>query len=136
MAGESVFTLHGTILVADDAPDYLHLMERILEKEGHSVLEATDGASALETLIDTKVDLIITDCTMSRMGGPEMISKVKRLHPALPFILVSSTARKKDFEKFNPSVMLTKPFYLKDIVVAVDETVDIETSPNRMTAQP
>ena len=43
------------------------LMARILEKEGHSVLEATDGASALETLIDTKVDLIITDCTMSRM---------------------------------------------------------------------
>ena len=111
-------------------------MARILEKEGHRVLEATDGASALETLIDTKVDLIITDCTMSRMSGPEMISKVKRLHPALPFILVSSTARKKDFEKFNPSVMLTKPFYLKDIVVAVDETVDIETSSNRMTAQP
>lgn len=136
MAGESVFSLPGTILVADDAPDYLHLMAPPLEKEGHSVLEATDGASALETLIDTKVDLIITDCTMSRMSGPEMISEVKRLHPALPFIVVSSTARKKDFEKFNPSVMLTKPFYLKDIVVAVDETVDIETPSNRMTAQP
>ena len=136
MAVESVFTLHGTILVADDAPDYLQRMARTLKKEGHSVLEATDGASALEILIDTKVDLIITDCTMSRMSGPEMISEVKRLHPALPFIVVSSTARKKDFEKFNPSVMLTKPFYLKDIVVAVDETVDIETPSNRMTAQP
>ena len=135
MAGESVFTLHGTILVADDAPDYLQRMARTPKKEGHSVLEATDGASALEILIDTKVDLIITDCTMSRMSGPEMISKVKRLHPALPFILVSSTARKKDFEKFNPSAMLTKPLYLKDLVVAVGETVDIKTSPNRMTAQ-
>ena len=42
MSGESVFTLHGTILVADDAPDYLHLMVLALQKEGHSVLEATD----------------------------------------------------------------------------------------------
>ena len=60
IAVESVFTLHGTILVADDAPDYLQRMARTLKKEGHSVLEATDGASALEILIDTKVDLIIT----------------------------------------------------------------------------
>jgi hypothetical protein len=46
------------------------------------------------------------------------------------FSQFSSTARKMEFEELNPVAMLSKPFYLKDLVNAVDETVGTEKMPD------
>jgi two-component system cell cycle sensor histidine kinase/response regulator CckA len=111
------------ILVVDDNLEIRTLYRMLLESHHLDILEASDGIEALEILANTEVDLIITDCTMPRRSGPEMIATIKSLYPSLPFIVVSSTERKMDFEELNPVAMLSKPFYLKELVNVVDETV-------------
>ena len=118
------------ILVVDDTLEIRNLYRMLFEYPGLGVLEASDGVEALEVLADTDADLIITDCTMPRMSGPEMISEVKRLHPSLPFVVVSSTARKQDFSRFNPEAMISKPFYLKELVDTVEELLGMKITPD------
>ncbi len=53
-----------TILVADDDPDILHLIVRILERAGHTVVQARDGQEAVRALFDRRPDLVILDVNM------------------------------------------------------------------------
>jgi DNA-binding NtrC family response regulator len=89
MAGESAFTLHGTILVADDAPDYLLLMVQALQNEGHRVFEATGGAAALEILNRESIDAVVTDLQMPTVDGFEVLRTASAKMPPVPVVVVT-----------------------------------------------
>ena len=57
------------VLVVDDDPDLRMLVTTILETQGYSTLEATDGLDALAMLEGTSPDLVITDVDMPKMDG-------------------------------------------------------------------
>jgi signal transduction histidine kinase len=73
-------TLHGgeTILVVEDQPEVREVIRNILERRGYQMLEAHDGASALERLRaqHEPVDLIVTDVVMPGMSGRELIARL------------------------------------------------------------
>lgn len=78
-----------TILLVEDN-DELRLSIRLrLEADDHRVMEAADGAEALHCWRALTLDLIITDFSMPRMNGQELIHVVAAHHPALPIILMS-----------------------------------------------
>ena len=62
-----------TILIIDDEPSIRVLVRAILEGEGHSVLEASNGRQGLDVYHERPVDLVITDIVMPEMGGLELI---------------------------------------------------------------
>ena len=71
-----------TILVVDDEPLNRMLLRTILEHDGYTVLEAADGAAALEVARAKTPSLIIMDLHMPRIDGPELLKRL-RADPAL-----------------------------------------------------
>jgi len=75
------------ILVVDDNPDKLHLLESALKLAGYRVTTATDGDEALAAIESYQPDLIITDVMMPRMNGYELAQRI-RSNPRTKFIPV------------------------------------------------
>jgi CheY-like chemotaxis protein len=61
------------ILVVDDEPDQRFLLRRILQRAGHEVREANDGAAALRAVRESAPDLVVTDVMMPVMDGVELL---------------------------------------------------------------
>jgi CheY-like chemotaxis protein len=69
------------ILVVDDEPAQRFALRRILERAGHEVIDAGDGAAALQAVRESPPDLIVTDMMMPVMSGNEFIERL-RVEPA------------------------------------------------------
>jgi CheY-like chemotaxis protein/nitrogen-specific signal transduction histidine kinase len=80
------------LLVVDDDPAVRQLMRRILEKEGHAVIEAENGRQGLRRLAQGMPDLILLDLMMPEMDGFEFVAELRK-HPdwsAIPVIVISA----------------------------------------------
>ncbi|HEX2269273.1 MAG TPA: diguanylate cyclase [Pyrinomonadaceae bacterium] len=75
------------ILVVDDNPDKLGLLEAALQLAGYNVTTATDGDEALAAIESYQPDLVITDVMMPRMNGYELAQRI-RANPLTKFIPV------------------------------------------------
>lgn len=81
-----------TILVADDDPVSRLMLSGNLERAGHHVVSAEDGAEAIELIRSTDVDVILLDVLMPRMDGYQVLEQLKE-HDELrhiPVIMVTS----------------------------------------------
>lgn len=77
------------ILLVDDEPDVRSTLRRVLERDGHEVLEACDGLEALRIAGETPVELVITDMLMPKMDGIELILAFRSHHSDIPIIAMS-----------------------------------------------
>jgi CheY-like chemotaxis protein len=96
------------ILVVDDEPDQRFLLRRILQRAGHEVSEATDGAAALRAVREWPPDLVITDVMMPVMDGVELI-RCLRGDPAtahIPILAASGDSHLAD----AADAVLPKPY--------------------------
>src|ERR1044071_3195760 len=71
-----------TILIADDNATNRKLLRLLLDMEGHEVLEADNGATALAVLEQRRVDAVISDILMPEMDGFRLCYKIRK-HPRL-----------------------------------------------------
>jgi CheY-like chemotaxis protein len=83
-----------TILVVDDEFDLLTVWRLLLEQQGFAVQTAPDGAAALKLVRETRPDLILTDCMMPVMSGPQLCDALYQDPDlrAIPVILCSAAA--------------------------------------------
>src|ERR1043165_5425934 len=90
-----------TILIVDDTSDLLSNMGEALELEGYTVIEAKDGAAAVNELEKRLPDLIITDLVMPRVDGFELIKIIRddQRWSALPILVYSAMAERHITEK-------------------------------------
>lgn len=89
------------ILVADDSPTTLALLQNILEMVGYDVTVAVDGLQAFEIFKKESFDLLVSDVDMPRMSGFELTEAIRAdAHmPELPVILVTSLESPEDKER-------------------------------------
>jgi two-component system, sensor histidine kinase and response regulator len=73
------------ILVVDDSPDNLFLVQTILEEEGYEISLAEDGRSALAQIEQSPPDLVLLDVMMPEMDGFEVTKRIRE-NPKLPFM--------------------------------------------------
>jgi DNA-binding response OmpR family regulator len=102
-----------SVLIVNDVPDQLHLMNALLRKAGYSVLTAEDGVEALDLARQNLPDLIISDVSMPRMNGLEFC-RLLRQHNELrwvPILLVS--AQRKDTESVVAGLQAGADDYLE-----------------------
>jgi len=80
-----------TILLIDDEPELLSILDELLSSFGYKVIAKLDAESALPVIKDgTTVDLVITDLKMPGMSGPEFIAVLKQIAPAMPVIMLTA----------------------------------------------
>ena len=104
-----------TILVVDDEPMVREFAHRLLEAEGHVVLEAGSGQEALRTLRERadQIDGVLLDLSMPGMDGTDLLSALRTFAPALPVIVhsgypVDSTA--ESLAPWHVAGVLQKPY--------------------------
>jgi CheY-like chemotaxis protein/two-component sensor histidine kinase len=109
------------VLVVDDEPQVRSVTKRILEKAGHRVLAAEDGAAALALAREAPVQLALVDATMPGMSGAEVLAALAELRPGLPLVLMSGYAREevRDAAQRAAAGFLAKPFSPDDLRRAV-----------------
>ena len=112
------------ILVVDDEPPIVRLMEFILARQGHEMIVAVNGQEALEKVRAHRPDLVLLDIMMPRVDGYE-VARTLRADPEfadIPVIMLSAKAQEEDIQKgLNVGVneYITKPFSPEHLVHVV-----------------
>ena len=115
------------ILVADDELSMRQFLEILLKKEGHEVFCAADGQEALSRFQAEDFDLLISDIKMPKMGGLDLLRKVKEKRPNLAVIMVTAYASPEDAivaMKAGAYDYLTKPFKLEEIKSVIQNALE------------
>jgi two-component system, cell cycle response regulator CpdR len=103
------------VLVVEDDRLNRNLICKVLRNEGHKVVEASDGAEALELLYAQRFDLVITDFVMPRLNGLKLVDQLHPLQPRLPIIFITgylSAISGKAVLDDNVAEVIPKPFEL------------------------
>ena len=102
------------VLVVDDESAIRHFAVRVLVQEGYGVVEAGDGAEALELITQGGIsfEVVVSDIVMPRLNGVELIQALSVSHPDLPVILMSgyATVALAELGIAAPCAILAKPF--------------------------
>jgi DNA-binding NtrC family response regulator len=77
------------ILVADDAPAVLDVLNDILTLEGHQVIRATSGQEALRKVEESSPELAVIDVVMPDVDGVVVLDTIRRTGVDLPVILIT-----------------------------------------------
>jgi DNA-binding response OmpR family regulator len=104
-----------TVLVVDDDPVILKLLEVNFEMEGFQVVRAADGAEGLERAREVRPDIVVLDVMMPRMTGYEVAKALREDDGTahIPIIFVTARAQSSDVERgmeLGVEDYVTKPF--------------------------
>ncbi len=81
------------VLVVDDEPPIVELLALLFEEEGFLVLSAYDGAEGLRLARERQPDLVISDVSMPRLSGIDLVRRLRDDGRATPVILMSAVVR-------------------------------------------
>jgi len=114
-----------TVLVVDDDPVILKLLEVNFDMEGFAVLIARDGEEGIEVARRERPDLIISDIMMPNVSGIELVAELKGDPDTsdIPIILLSAKAQNADVRSgldAGADDYITKPFEPLDLVDRVN----------------
>ncbi len=86
--------MNATVLIVDDSVTLRRVLRKELEGSGYRVVEAPDGATALQQLEAEPVQLVITDLNMDPMNGFELVTRIREKRPreALPVLFLTTEA--------------------------------------------
>ena len=101
-----------TILVADDEGLLRRLLERVLMRNGYTVVLAKDGEEALQQLEKHSIDIALLDVNMPKLCGLSVLEVIQTTYPTVRTIVTSGdvdSVYSHDASK-RPSVYLAKPF--------------------------
>ncbi|OYD08396.1 response regulator transcription factor [Paludifilum halophilum] len=110
------------VLVVDDEPSIVKLVQFNLEKEGYQVVVATDGQRALSKVKQEKPDLVVLDLMLPEVDGLEVCKQLRRENRQLPILML--TAKTEEFDKvlgleLGADDYMTKPFSPRELVARV-----------------
>jgi PAS domain S-box-containing protein len=114
----------GAVLVADDDESVRGFANVVLQMHGFRVLQAGDGAEALEVVRAAEGDLrlVLLDLTMPRLDGEGALAELRRVAPELPVVLMSGYSEGELGARFadkKPQGFLQKPFTPRELEASV-----------------
>jgi two-component system cell cycle sensor histidine kinase/response regulator CckA len=125
----SDLTGKGTILLVEDEEAVRAFAVRALSNRGYTVIEASDGAKALEVVREHSgpIDLVISDVVMPNMDGPALLREIRQLRPEVRIVFISGYAEeafRRTLERDESFTFLPKPFSLKQLASTVKEVLN------------
>ncbi len=122
-----------TILLVEDEANLRYLARQYLEKQGYRVIEAADGAVAMQIAVahEPVIHLLLTDVVMPGMNGRELAQRLSKIRPNMKVLYISGYT--ENVIGHNGMLdegihLLQKPFNLRDLKSVVREVLD--ESPN------
>lgn len=118
------------ICIVDDQPALLQMLRFALNFQGVTVIEAADGADALEKISTQHVDMLITDWQMPVMDGLELVRRLRTIeaYADLPTVVIScrdDLAARKEARSLGVMTWLKKPFRISEVQLVVEHALDL-----------
>jgi two-component system, cell cycle response regulator CpdR len=114
------------ILLAEDDDSLRTFLAAALNRAGHDVTDFPDGDQALEALLGTAFDLLLTDIVMPGVDGVELARKAAEVDPSIKIVFITGFAA----VALNPAnqaptqaKVLSKPFHLRELVSEVEKVM-------------
>ncbi len=123
-----------TILLVEDEANLRYLARQYLEKQGYKVIEAADGAVAMQIAVahDKLIHLLLTDVIMPGMNGRELAQRICEIRPNVKVLYMSGYTENvigHDGMLDAGVRLLQKPFTLRDLKSKVREVLDATPTP-------
>lgn len=115
------------ILIIDDEQRICRNCAKILSKSGYEVRYALNGHDALKMMDENRFHVVITDLKMSRLGGMEVLLRVKENYPDIQVIVITgyaSVASAVEVMKMGACDYLPKPFTPHELRAVVRQALD------------
>jgi DNA-binding NtrC family response regulator len=115
------------ILILDDDKKTLDFLAAFLIFKGYQLVQAHDGADALEKIEQTDVQMVIADIRMPKASGLELVKQIKSLRPEIVIITYStfvSTETSNDLLNAGAFFYLEKPFNLEKLESAIKQGLE------------
>jgi CheY-like chemotaxis protein len=117
----------GIVLLAEDDRAVRRLVVTELTRRGFTVIEAEDGASALELFNKEKdrVDILVTDVVMPRMNGADLAKHAERIRPGLKILFISGHPERagQGLDPTGVTNLLMKPFTADTLAARIKEMI-------------
>ena len=111
-----------TVLIVDDDPQILRLVEKMLGARKVNVLMAPRPSAALEICARQPVDLLISDVSMPEMDGTRLAERVLKLQPNAQILLISGeTSEPPASPELQRVRFLAKPFFPAQLIECLRE---------------
>lgn len=115
---KEVVPLVKKVLVVDDEHNLREMISSYLQNEGFETLEAANGNSAVQTIKNDQIDIVLLDIMMPEMDGYEALKEIRFIQKKLPVIML--TAKTDEIDKIVGLEMgaddyITKPFSLREL---------------------
>jgi adenylate cyclase len=129
----------GTILVVDDVPQNVRLLEAILQPRGYEVVTVADGDAALALIESSHADLVLLDVVMPRMDGYAVCRRIREREETavLPVIMVTSSTgqEKRRAIEAGADDFVEKPFDHHELLTRVHSLLRIKRYHDTIKAQ-
>src|SRR4029077_2204798 len=126
-----------TVLLVEDEANLRYLARQFLEKQGYRVIEAADGAVAMQIVVahEGVIHLLLTDVIMPGMNGRELAQRVSEIRPNVKVLYMSGYT--ENVIGHNGTLdagvrLLQKPFNLRDLKDKVSEGLDASPIPREV----
>lgn len=133
-------SIPATILVVDDVPDNLRLLQNILRKQGYDVRLATSGKLALRSLTKFRPDLILLDIMMPEMDGYQVCQYIKKNRETQDIPVIFLTALNQGIDKLKAFQVggadyLTKPFQIEEALARIQNQLTLRCLQKQLEAK-
>jgi|GEM_PF-2009928 signal transduction histidine kinase/CheY-like chemotaxis protein len=124
---------HGTVLLVEDEPSLRSLTAEALQRSGYHVIHASNGLEALVACEQDhrELDVVVTDIVMPRMGGPELVQKLRRKRSGFSVIFMSGYTEAAVLENADigrDAIVLNKPFSSDALLRKIQEVRQVAGS--------
>jgi CheY-like chemotaxis protein len=118
---ENAFLPNGGVLVVDDEPGIVRLLEFALRQRGHEVWVASDGVEAVEVFERhrAQIALVLMDVVLPGMNGPQSLEAMRLIEPRVACCFMTGNSgdyTAEDLGQFAPLRIFLKPFVLSEIL--------------------
>jgi CheY-like chemotaxis protein len=114
-----------TILIVDDEFDIVDVLGALLRAEGYQVITAANGRDGLMRLRESPMDLVLLDCMMPIVDGPEMLRLMREDERLLdiPVVMMSAAEMRQRVRGLGCAAFLKKPFDLNTLLTTIARLV-------------
>ncbi|UGY91283.1 response regulator transcription factor [Streptomyces gobiensis] len=127
-----------TVLVVDDEAKLRALLRDYLERDGYTVLEASDGRIALDLATASHPDLVVLDLALPGLPGEE-VARLLRKDSDVPIVMLTAKASENDRVmglRLGADDYVVKPFSPRELVARVEAVLRRARGPRTEAAQP
>ena len=120
-------TLKGKILIVDDAPDTLEIIQKLLSYEGYEVVLATTGEEGVKRVEDERPEVVLMDINLPGIDGTEALRRIRRINPIQSVIMLTAFATVENAIralKEGATDFIKKPFENEHLIHIVNQSLE------------